>query len=288
MLIVKIKAGLGNQMFQYAFGRALSLERKEPLFLDTFYYKNQPERDAKREYILDKFNIEANYASEEMYKKYNSKLEVFFRKLYRRIKKVEEYTYYPSFMKSKASYFEGYWANQKYFLKYENIIRKELSLKNPFGDSAKKIDIQMSDCLSKGEIPVSIHIRRGDFVSNPHSAAYNGLLGIPHYEKAVELLMSKYFKNISVFIFSDDIAWVKENLKLPCPMYFVSNSDIKDYEEIILMSECKHHVLANSTFSWWGAWLNPNHDKIVIVPKQWIAKKTTEEIDLIPKEWITI
>ena len=191
-------------------------------------------------------------------------------------------------MNSKLSYFEGYWANQKYFLKYEDIIRKDLSLKNPYCDSSKKIVAQMSDCLLKGEIPVSLHIRRGDFVSNPHSAAYNGLLGIPYYEKAVSLLMSKYLPKIAVFVFSDDIVWAKENLRLTCPIYFVSNPNIPDYEEIILMSKCSHHILANSTFSWWGAWLNPNHDKIVIVPRQWIANKTVDQIDLIPKEWIQI
>ncbi len=288
MIIVKIKAGIGNQMFQYAFGRALSLERKEPLYLDISYYDNQPERDAKRNFVLDKFNIKADIASEELSEKFNTKFKVILRKILRHIRKIDEYAYYPSFMKSKSTYYEGYWGNQKYFLKYENLIRKELSLKNPLGKSAKKIILQMSDCSSRGEIPVSLHIRRGDFVSNPYSVAYNGLLEIPYYEKAVDLLLSKYLKKISVFVFSDDISWAKENLKLLCPMHFVSNPDIPDYEEIILMSKCTHHIAANSTFSWWGAWLNPNKNKIIIVPKQWIAKKTTDEIDLIPKEWIKI
>lgn len=287
MIVVKIKAGLGNQMFQYAFGRALSFKRNEPLSLDISYYKNQPEHDTNREFILDKFNIKANYAPESICRKYNTKLRVILRKLYRRIKKIDDYAYYPSLMKSNASYFEGCWTNQKYFLEYVDIIRKELSLKNPYSDSAKKVSLEISDCVLKNEIPVSLHIRRGDFVSNPQSA-FNGLLGIPYYEKAVNLLMSRYFKNIRVFVFSDDISWAKENLKLPCPMNFVSNPNIPDYEEIILMSECAHYIIANSTFSWWGAWLNQNPNKIVIASKQWLKDKTAEELDILPTEWIKI
>lgn len=293
MIIVKIQAGLGNQMFQYAFGRALSLERKEPLFLDTFFYRHQSERDAKREFFLDRFNIQADIVPEKISKKYNSGFRIILRKIYRRLKKVDDYTYYPSLMKSKLPYYDplaqGYWANEKYFLKYADMIRKELSLKKPMGDSGKEASDAIADCAAKNEASVSLHIRRGDFVSNPHSAEYNGLVGIPYYEKAVGLLISQYLKkNIRVFIFSDDIAWAKENLKLPYPVNFVSKQDIPDYEEIVLMSECMHHIIANSTFSWWGAWLNPRKDKIVIVPKQWLLKKTTDDIDLIPKEWIKI
>ncbi len=289
MLIIKIKAGLGNQMFQYAFGKALSIERKEILLLDTSYYDNQPARDAKREFLLDRFNIKAEIASKDLSEKFNTPMRIFLRKLYRRIKKIDDYAFYPSLLKSKAIYFDGYWANEKYFLKYEDIIRKELSLKNPYGDSAKKTAVEISDCLVKNEVPVSLHIRRGDFVSNPNSSAYNGLLGIPYYKKAVDLLMAKYDKkNIRIFIFSDDIDWAKKNLEFPYPMNFVSNPNIADYEEIILMSQCSHHILANSTFSWWGAWLNPHKDKIVIVPKQWLLKQTTDDIDLIPKKWIRI
>jgi hypothetical protein len=289
MLCVKIKAGLGNQMFQYAFGRALSLRRKEPLSLDTSYYNHQPERDAKRTFILDHFNIQADIADEDLSKKFNTGLRILLRKISRRIKKIDGYTYYPSIAHSKSIYYEGYWANEKYFLEYADIIRKDLSLKNPMRPAAQKIASEIASCDSKNETSVSLHIRRGDFVSNPHSSAYNGLLEIPYYEKALQLLTSKYQKkNIHIFIFSDDIAWTKENLKISYPMNFVSSPDIADYEEIILMSDCSHHIAANSTFSWWGAWLNPHKDKIVIVPKQWLLNQTTDDIDLIPPEWIQI
>ncbi len=288
MLIIKIKAGLGNQMFQYAFGRALSLERNETLFLDSHYYNNQPIQDAKREFILDKFNIKADLLSRELHKKYNTGIKIFLRKIYRKIYKIDDYKYYPSLIKSKISYYDGYWINQRYFIKYQDIIRKELSLKNPYGDAAKKVHDEISSSIKESMIPVSIHIRRGDFVSSPQ-AAFNGLMGMPYYEKAYDLLVSKYsLKMIKLFIFSDDISWVKYNLKLSCPMFFVSNNNVRDYEEVILMSQCSHHIIANSTFSWWGAWLNPNKNKIVISPKQWLKDKTSEELDILPAEWVKI
>ena len=152
MLIVKIKAGLGNQMFQYAFGRALSLERREPLFLDISYYDNQPERDAKRTFILDRFNVEAQIASKEISERYDTKFKIFLRKLYRRLKKIDDYTYYPSLMRSRSAYYEGYWANQKYFQKYAGVIHKELSLKDPYGSAAKKAEDEILACPSQGEV----------------------------------------------------------------------------------------------------------------------------------------
>ena len=162
-----------------------------------------------------------------------------------------------------------------------------MSLKDPFGDAAKKTLLELSVCKSNNEESVSLHIRRGDFVSSPQ-AAFNGVLGVPYYQKATDVLMSHYHKkNIHVFVFSDDIGWAKENLKLPCPIFFVSHPDIADYEEVILMSKCDHHIIANSTFSWWGAWLNPNKNKIVIATKQWLKDKTTDELDM-PKAWIRI
>jgi hypothetical protein len=288
MIITKIKAGLGNQMFQYAFGRALSLKRNEPLYLDITSYDNQSDREAKREFILNKFNIQAAITSPEMLAKYNSRFAVFFRKLINKIKKIDAYAYYPSFLKSKGSYYEGYWINQKYFLDYKEIIQKELSLKDKYSQAAQKIADEIVADKAQNVAPVSLHIRRGDFVSNPHSA-FNGVLGVPHYLKAVETLTGK-LPNIAlhIFVFSDDIAWAKENLKLPCAITFVSNPSIHDYEEINLMSLCSHHIIANSTFSWWGAWLCTNPGKIVIAPYQWLKERTAEELDLLPSDWLKI
>lgn len=288
MIIIKIKAGLGNQMFQYAFGKALSLERNEELFLDISSFDNQPVREAKREFTLNKFNISSPIIDGETTKKYNSAWRVLLRKIYRNIQKTSAYTYSPSFMKSTSTYFEGYWINQKYFIKHKEEIRKSFTLKNNLSEAGENVKNRISECLSKSEVSVSINIRRGDFVTNPNSA-FNGILGVPHYQKAIELLQSEYkLDAIHAFVFSDDIQWAKENLTLPCVIHFVSDPSIPDYEELILVSMCSHNIIANSTFSWWGAWLNENKQKIVIAPKQWLKDSTAEELDILPSEWITI
>lgn len=287
MIIVKIKAGLGNQLFQYAFGRALSLRRGEPLFLDTTYYDNQPERDAKREYLLSMFKIEASPVSPNILKKYTTPLKIFLRKLMRHLITKDSYAYIPSLIKSRSTYYEGYWLNQKYFIEYKDILQKELSLSKDLGVAAQASALEINTCVSKNETPVSLNIRRGDFVSNPNSA-FNGVLSIPYYEKAFQLLVDKNIKNICIFVFSDDIEWAKNNLKLPCSIRYVSGKNISDYEELLLISMCSHNIIANSTFSWWGAWLNKNPNKIVVATKQWLKDRTTEELDITPKEWITI
>ena len=188
---------------------------------------------------------------------------------------------------SKLTYHEGYWLNQKYFIKYKNIIQDELSLLKPLGKHSEAILSEINICKVHDQSSVSLNIRRGDFVSNPHSA-FNGILGIPYYEKAFKTLTENNVQNICIFVFSDDIEWAKKNLILPCKMIYVSRPEIPDYEELMLISMCSHNIIANSTFSWWGAWLNKNPNKIVIATKQWLKDRTTEELDIIPEDWITI
>lgn len=288
MIIIRIKAGLGNQMFQYAFGKALSLERKEHLFLDISSFQNQPAGDAKRAFVLDKFTIQADVLDEATTRKYNSKLCLFLRKIGHRLRRRSAYTYYPNFLNSTSTYFEGYWINQNYFIKYRDEIINSFKLKNNLTNSSKKILDEINKCKENEETSVSISIRRGDFVSNPNSA-FNGILGVPHYQKAIDFLQKESgLKNFHVFVFSDDIEWAKENLILPCTLSFVSHPNIPDYEELILISKCSHNIIANSTFSWWGAWLNQNEKKIVVAPAQWLKESSAKELDLLPPEWKTV
>ncbi len=287
MLIIKIKSGLGNQLFQYAFGKALSLKRNEPINLEISYFENQPERDAKRDYLLDKFNIKADYVPEEISKKYNSNLRIFIRKLFWKIKKIDAYKYYEEFLNSKATYHEGYWLNEKYFSHIRKEIEGDFTLKDEPKAETKIVLNEVENCLQKNKQPVSLNIRRGDFVTNPNSA-FNGVLGLNYYQKAIETLNEKNIKDICLFIFSDDIEWAKENLKFQNQMCFVSNPKIPDYEELMIISKCSHNIIANSTFSWWGAWLNKNPNKVVIAPFQWLKERNVEELDILPKDWIAI
>lgn len=288
MIIVKIKGGLGNQMFQYAFGRALSMDRNEELFLDISHFNNQAEREAKRDFLLSNFNIRAQILPEGGSIKYTTGIRALFKKIKNKIKKVDAYKFYPVLLRSKSVFYEGHWINQKYFMHHQDSIRNDFLLKNPLSNAAEEISSLIGTCGQRNEVSVSLHIRRGDFVTNPYSA-FNGVLGIPYYQEAVNVMNERCREfSLHLFIFSDDIDWAKENLQFRETTTFVSKKEIYDYEEMSLMSKCSNHIIANSTFSWWGAWLNPNKNKIVVSTKQWLKDKTTKELDLVSSEWITI
>ncbi len=185
------------------------------------------------------------------------------------------------------SYLEGAWTSEKHFIGFKDIIRNDFTLKN----TPSKETIASKNLIRSSSPSVSVHIRRGDYVTDQKTKMYHGQCDMSYYEKAIETISSRIKVNVhdlNVFVFSDDIEWSKINMKLPARLNFVSNMEIPDYEEIYLMSLCDHHIIANSTFSWWGAWLNPKHDKIVVAPKRWSIKQSHLYGDVVPPEWLKI
>ena len=290
MIYVKIKAGLGHQMFQYAFGRALSLRRKELLVLDTSWYGHQKDRETIRTYDLDKYKIVARVATPDEIAPFNTKFQLFQRKIlyyFGRLIGKSEYVYYPKLARSNAKYFEGHWVTEKYFLEFADTIRNELSLSKPLGSSAHQFEQKILNDKSTGKIPVSLHVRRGDVITNPYAVKFQGALETVFYKDACEYLFARFPKEyLKFYVFSDGVEWARSNIVTGGETEFVSNPQISDHEEIYLMSICSHHIVANSSFSWWGAWLNPNKDKIVIAPKKWLADSSFKTTDAVPPEWI--
>lgn len=135
---------------------------------------------------------------------------------------------------------------------------------------------------------MSIHVRRGDYINNPETFKLHGVCGLDYYHAAIEYITKR--TNTPVFyIFSDDISWAEENIKSKNQMIFVKETPHgKDYFEMYLMSVCKHNIIANSSFSWWGAWLNKSPEKIVIAPKKWMNETSIDTTDLVLKNWIRI
>ena len=134
---------------------------------------------------------------------------------------------------------------------------------------------------------VSLHIRRGDYISNKTYYANHGICNLSYYNKAVDYLRKKLGNDIKIFAFSDDPNWVYENLKLPVEIIFINNnSSEKSYEDLRLMVNCDHNIIANSSFSWWGAWLNQNPDKIVISPQKWFGNNRMKNPDITPSTWL--
>ncbi len=284
MIIIKLEGGLGNQMFQYAIGRNLSLLHNTPLKIDSSYLRSA--NQSGRSFKLDNFNTVINEATQAEIDGYRS----IFQKILDRIrpeskkkKILEPRDFNPNVLRHIDGYFYGHWNSKKYFINNEDIIRNDFKLKKPFGETAKAI-LEKINSLPNA---TSIHIRRGDYISIKKIADMHGTLPISYYENAMEKIKEK-LPDATFFVFSDDIEWVKKNFSKKYPGTFISNPNIPDYEELILMSLCKHNIIANSTFSWWGAWLNNNPNKIVVAPRQWFRSNAHNTNDLIPDNWIKL
>lgn len=289
MFVIQLMGGLGNQMFQYAAGRALSLKRNTPFVVDF----DDPYIYAKRSFGLDVFNLEYQNATGSQLSKSKPKTKVM-RRLYKwtgndpdkyLYREKKDFHYQPElFTCPDESYISGFWQSEKYFADIADTIRQDFDFKADPSDANK-------EWLSKIKRvnAVSIHIRRGDYVSVAHTNQLHGTCDLDYYQKAIDTIAGKV-DNPVFFCFSDDIDWVKENLKTDHEMHYVDSniSPGSGHEDMRLMSNCKHHIIANSSFSWWGAWLNPNKDKVVIAPKKWLNSSEIIVKDLIPDSWIKL
>ena len=290
MILVQLNGGLGNQLFQYALGRRLSLDRNTELRFDLSAFNAQ-----KREYKLHHFKITGSPADP-------AEVELFLRweqhsRLSRICKFMEAHkTYYKqriideravafdeNVLKSPHNvYLRVYWQTEKYFKDITALLIKDLTVKHPLTGQNLELATRI-----KSTTAVSLHIRRGDYATDPSINQTHGTLPLEYYRAAIDLILSQH-PNSVFFIFSDDIPWAKDNLRVLSERVLVDqNSEKTDYEDLRLMSYCQHHIIANSSFSWWGAWLSSNEDKIVVAPKKWFARKIDSK-DLIPENWIKI
>jgi hypothetical protein len=293
MIIVQLKGGLGNQMFQYALGRVISLKRQDLLYLDIRLLINSPKNITVRNFDLDKFDIKANIAPNNLLKHTPlSQRDIFWIFLQRMLGKELIINYFKEqdisfdpdvFNVSGNTYFEGYWQSEDYFKEIAPVIRNDFIFKIMPDKLNKEVLLRIKNTNS-----VSLHIRRGDYVSSPIASQVLGVLGKEYYNRALDLI-KKWVKDPHIFIFSDDIKWARKNFNLNIPLYFVDiNQDKKNYEDMRLMSNCQHHIIANSSFSWWGAWLGLNPNKIIIRPKKWFNQANMETKNLCPPSWIKV
>lgn len=287
MLTINLKGGLGNQMFQYALGRRLSLERNETLALDTTtLHRAQEVGDVYRPFALDAFRIDAHIITPEEAARRKYPYGLLSKGLHLFRLKVLRQTYvgwHPELLKQyRCLYFDGYFQSPKYFEDIRQILLKDFSLVKPFNTTTAQIAAYMGETNS-----VSVHVRRSDYITNHRARNAQGICSLEYYANAVRKIQES-ITNPVWFIFSDDIQWVKEELSLPGETIYVSGAGISDQEELLLMSTCKHNIIANSSFSWWGAWLNQNPNKMVIAPTPWFDIRKNEHKDLIPEKWILL
>lgn len=289
MIIAQLKGGLGNQLFQYAAGRAVAHRCSMPLTLDLSRY----EWDPKRCYRLDRFNIQARPATpsevahvtgenrrglQGVLFRFGQKLKPYHRRTVVR----EKHFHFDPYSRRirSATYLEGYWQSDKYFEDIAPILRQELTLKYPLEP--------INEALARriGEVEaVSVHVRRGDYAADPKTKQTHGTCTPAYYGDAVEQ-MRRLLRAPHFFVFSDDISWAEANLSFEGPVTYVDhNGQDRDYEDLALMSFCRHHIIANSSFSWWGAWLSDYPDKHVMAPKRWMRDPQHCTKDVVPTTW---
>jgi hypothetical protein len=288
MVITKLLGGLGNQMFQYATGRSLALANGCEVKLDISAFDRYVIHSG---YALGAFNVVASMASAAEVKKLAGSTRniprIIFRKLGVRRKSYfceRGFNFDPALLNCSAPvYLEGYWQSYKYFDKFSSQIRSELTLSQPplgkNAELARAIDVENS---------VSVHIRRGDYLSNPVAKRVHGFVGLAYYKLALDCISSQ-IDSPHFFVFSDDLPWARENLKFPGKVTFVDhNFGFAAYEDLRLMSLCKHHVIANSSFSWWAAWLGWMPGKKVFYPANWFSSKLHDVSSLNLPAWICV
>lgn len=288
MIITKLIGGLGNQMFQYAAGRALAARLNVPLYID----KRAFDTYTVHAYGLDRFNIQAvDMLAEDM--PWSVREGIFWKGL-RKFKLMPAPDYYRerAFVfdhqvlgLKDGTYLDGYWQSERYFNDMAEIIRTDFEISTV---PSLKNSVWLKRIRNTNS--VSVHIRRGDYVNNAEANSFHGTCSLDYYQRAISVIKEKRGSDLELFVFSDDLDWVKTNLVFGnLPHHFVDGNDANtNYEDLRLMSSCCHHIIANSTFSWWGAWLNPRSDKTVIAPLQWFRNESMDDSDLIPTCWLRI
>jgi len=268
MIITKMSGGLGNQLFQYGVGRMLANKLNTELYIDRYNPSN------KRPYGLSVFNITGTFASLNDIKKWTPKMV-----------KEPHFNHYTKLDRMEGNiHLEGYWQSYKYVESIRDILLEELTIKN---NMRRQFEL-VNDIVSCNS--VAVHFRRGDYAKDKHTHAYHGTCPMDYYRTAINRI-EQSVENPKYFVFSDDVDWVRKKWPyslVPEPRFASNYSEVKDYHDMQVMAKCKHNITANSSFSWWGAWLNRNPNKIVISPDQWFKNKEMQNKthDLIPPTWI--
>jgi hypothetical protein len=286
----KLLGGLGNQMFQYAAARALADRTGGELQLDVSEFATY----TLRRYELDTLRVRARVLPAAAEAPAQGPLVRKARTLVDRLLRVRRegapvyrepsFAFDPGLLQQRPPVcLEGYWQSEKYFLDDADAIRRDFTL-------AAEPDAANSAVLARmqGTTAVSLHVRRGDYVTNPNAAAFHGTCSPGYYRQAVDHIAQRCGP-LTLFVFSDDQDWVRANMPFAHPTVHVDcNPPDRGVWDMHLMKHCQHHVVANSSFSWWGAWLNPSAQKIVVAPRRWFTDAAIDTSDLIPASWIRL
>lgn len=290
MVVSHILGGIGNQMFQYAAGRALSLANGQQLLLDLHDFPNYRLHHG---FELNRvFNVHAEGISSSVLRELLGwRAAPLAKRVLRRpqfawlrggkFTAEPHFHYWPGFDDLRGDrYLYGYWQSEKYFGRFADTIRRDFTFREPLDAKNAALATEMAGTQS-----VSLHIRRGDYVSNPKNSKLLEVCSLDYYREAIAHIAARVGSPV-FYVFSDDMDWVRQNLPLDFPCVYVDhNRGTESYRDMQLMSLCRHNVIANSSFSWWGAWLNADPKKMVVAPRNWF-RNGNNDADLIPDSWV--
>lgn len=294
MVFVKVRGGLGNQMFQFAAGIALSRRLERPVIFDTSWYRRTPSAVKPRVFGLGSFACGRTVVFDRFRARLQSVriLSKASRKLLGRdipalyVRATDTNGFFFQEERLRRAWFvelDGYWQGEHYFVGSENMIRASFVPASDMSQEAVKVTQTINACEAVG-----VHVRRDDYVSNPSASRRYGSCSQDYYTRAVELIKAAV-EHPRFFVFSDDPPWVRTQLELDGPTVVVSGQGgLTDHEELWLMSRCKHFIIANSTFSWWAAWLSTYERKSVVAPRKWFADNEQASRRILPAAWMAI
>ena len=282
---VRLLGGLGNQLFQYGMGRALADVRQTELVLDPrFILRNS----ASSGLPIDDFAIRARYLTDLETAHFKEPIWKLTRALRRQINPWLGYYHETkhsfdaaALTQSNKIMLSGFWQSERYFVNQGHQLRSDLVLKNPLPLEA----VQVASKMQRG-VSVAMHVRRGDYLSDSKVLAKHGITSLHYYQIALQFMIDK-LGDVDLYVFSDDPEWVRVNIQHPS-IIFVSDFSFSAEQDLWLISVCQHQIIANSSFSWWGAYLNDYDSKVVVAPQPWFDSRNMAQDDIIPSGWNTI
>jgi hypothetical protein len=289
-IIAQLQGGLGNQLFQYATARALAHRHHTTLLLDQSWFTKTYEDVTPRELLISALNTKGAFISLDAPPKRPNRI----RRILQRLWPMNPFVYSEktpycfdenllraTAFKKQNLYLIGYWQSYRYFESIKEILQTEITPKNP-------LNAHYQDYLGQIQSSTSamIHIRRGDYVHLPSASKVHGFVGLQYYQQGMATILAKS-PDIHFFVFSDDPNWAKENLPHQERITLIQSYESSDavIQELELMTHCQHHLIANSSLSWWAAWLAKNPGNLVICPSHWTTDSDMKWDDLLPASW---
>jgi Glycosyl transferase family 11 len=289
VIVTKLMGGHSNQLFQYATARCLAMRHGTDVYMDRSWFDAIAEGDTQRSYELDGYAFEQRFIQPESFTLLEQGQRAPRRFFSRRPRTTSLAPYRQQGHEFDErvldlpddTYLDGWWQDERYFQAIRPTLLGEIELTKPVAQR----DAAWLSAI-RGSRSVSLHVRRGDYVTNPATTAFHGVLESSYYDAALSRLRELSGDDkLELFVFSNDIPWCSRHLRFEYPTTFIDSGN-SGAEDMRLMRECRHHVIANSSFSWWGAWLSDHPEKIVIAPQRWFSEeRANAQTEIVPPSW---